>query len=548
MPSKPILSLCMVVKDEEENLTHCLESVGDAVDEVVVVDTGSRDRTKGVAAELGCHVHSFSWIGDFSAARNFSVDKAQGKYILWLDADDRMRPSEREKLKALKPWLSESEGKEAFYFRVINQDEAGSKGEFIQVRLFPNILGARFEGRIHEQIYHVLQGLGIRLSKLDIVIDHMGYDDAGTKSEKARRNLGFLMEELENDPESPYLHFHIANTYSAMGEHAKSIEHYERIRTLPDLEKRYPGSLSRVLLEMASSYHKMGHMQSVGEVLLEHNASFPQSWLGRFFLAEFYVQQGRWQEAIGLMDSLHNQELHADIFPVPLDDIRLKIPLYSGQCHEALGDAQLAVKDFERALKYRPHDPEILARLGRLSLIFGDIEGAIQYCADAAANNGSSADVLCNLGVAYKRAGRLDEALKQYLGALELDPSHLDTRANLGHLLFQMGRLEEAYAQFVETLKNPGEWLDIRLALAQIYWLGSEVDGFIARLDEILYILGLPRDRELHNLHDLMGLLEEIRTTLNQRGREQEGILALQCIRRITDDIARAKAMASASQ
>ena len=541
MSSEPILSLCMVVKDEEHNLRQCLETVGDAADEVVVVDTGSQDRTREVANDLGARVFSFQWVNDFSAARNFSIDKAQGKYIFWLDADDRLRPNEREKLKALKPWLAENEGKEAFYFRVINENDSGPKGEFIQLRLFPYIPGARFEGRIHEQVYHVLGELGVRLSKLDILIDHMGYDDEEAEREKAQRNLAILLEDLEKEPESPYLHFHIANTYSVLGEHEKSVEHYDCIRALPDLERKYPGALSRVLLEMVSSYHKMDNLQRAEELLLQHNALFEESWLGKFILAELYVEQGRWKEARGLLFAVSDQEPAPDIFPLPLDEVRFKMPWYLGLCHEELGEYEQALRCFEEASKHRPHDLDALTRLGRLSLMLGDVDKSIRCLESVVSQNGGGADALCNLGVAYKRAGRMGDSLNCYLQALEADSNHLDSRANLGHLLFQMGRLEEAHAQFIEILKSPGDWLDVLLALAQIYWQGNELDAFIMVLDEVLLVLNLPRNRELEHLKDLIELTEEIRTTLDERQMEKEAVLASQVTKLIRDDIARAK-------
>jgi hypothetical protein len=101
----PSLSLCMIVKDEESTLKRCLESVEGIFDEIVVVDTGSSDRTKEVAASFGARIFDFKWIGDFSAARNFSFSKASSGHVMWLDADDVLLPADRDKLLSLKPSL-----------------------------------------------------------------------------------------------------------------------------------------------------------------------------------------------------------------------------------------------------------------------------------------------------------------------------------------------------------------------------------------------------------------------------------------------------------
>lgn len=96
------ISLCMIVKNEEETLGRCLRSVGEIADEIVIADTGSTDRTREIAEQLGCRVFDFPWTDDFSAARNFSFSKATKDYILWLDADDVFLDGDREKFLALK--------------------------------------------------------------------------------------------------------------------------------------------------------------------------------------------------------------------------------------------------------------------------------------------------------------------------------------------------------------------------------------------------------------------------------------------------------------
>ena len=91
----------MIVRDEENNLPHCLESVRGLFDEIVIVDTGSIDRTKEIAREFGAKVFDFAWIDDFAAARNEVLSHATGDYAFWLDADDVVEPGQREKLVAL---------------------------------------------------------------------------------------------------------------------------------------------------------------------------------------------------------------------------------------------------------------------------------------------------------------------------------------------------------------------------------------------------------------------------------------------------------------
>ena len=82
------LSLCMIVKDEEKNLNNCLSSCSSLFDEIIIVDTGSTDRTKEIAKKYTNNIYDFKWCDDFSKARNYSFSKATKEYIMWLDADD----------------------------------------------------------------------------------------------------------------------------------------------------------------------------------------------------------------------------------------------------------------------------------------------------------------------------------------------------------------------------------------------------------------------------------------------------------------------------
>ena len=101
---KQTLSLCMIVKNEEKYLHDCLQSVCDIVDQIVIVDTGSEDKTIEIAKEFGAEIHHFDWVDDFSAARNESIKQATSEWILWLDADERLESlSKNEIQKILKP-------------------------------------------------------------------------------------------------------------------------------------------------------------------------------------------------------------------------------------------------------------------------------------------------------------------------------------------------------------------------------------------------------------------------------------------------------------
>ena len=102
------MSLCMIVRQEEKALARCLEGIADAVEEIVIVDMGSTDRTKEIARQFTDKIYDFPWMDDFAAARNFAFSKGTGEYLLWMDAEDILPSGEKEKLLALKADLREN--------------------------------------------------------------------------------------------------------------------------------------------------------------------------------------------------------------------------------------------------------------------------------------------------------------------------------------------------------------------------------------------------------------------------------------------------------
>ena len=142
------ISLCMIVKDEEEVLARCLKSAQGA-DEMIIVDTGSTDKTIRIAEEFGAKVYPFPWRDDFSAARNFAFSKATGDYLLWLDADDVLP----EELSAIRPLLEREMPDMVTCPYDVAFDEAGNPTfTFFRERFLKRVADFRFEGRVHECI------------------------------------------------------------------------------------------------------------------------------------------------------------------------------------------------------------------------------------------------------------------------------------------------------------------------------------------------------------------------------------------------------------
>jgi len=202
----------MIVRDEEHHIDECLRSLAGIVDEVVVVDTGSTDATADVARAHGAIVRESEWTGDFSRARNEALDLASGDWILYVDADERVRPADSE---ALAAWLSSDE---CVAYRVLLHPHATAT-PCREYRLWRNDPRIRFVGVIHEKVVPAIRSVaeadGRRVRSCDLVIDHLGYD--GDQSAKHRRNLPLLRAQVEAEPDNVFNWRHLARVHFALG-------------------------------------------------------------------------------------------------------------------------------------------------------------------------------------------------------------------------------------------------------------------------------------------------------------------------------------------
>jgi GT2 family glycosyltransferase/tetratricopeptide (TPR) repeat protein len=201
----PRVSVCLIVKNEERFLLQCLRSVRALASQIVVVDTGSTDRTIDLAREFGAEVHSFAWCDDFSAARNAALEHATGDWVLIIDADEELMPEQAEAISR------EIRAAAVMGYRLpIIQRGHEQEGCSYVPRLFRNAPGLFFVGRIHEQVFSSIQvrcqqwGLKHQLGKAALL--HHGYTgEVMAARNKIERNLRLLERAIEEMPREPNL-------------------------------------------------------------------------------------------------------------------------------------------------------------------------------------------------------------------------------------------------------------------------------------------------------------------------------------------------------
>lgn len=523
------ISLCMIAKNEEKNLGGCLESVKGLVDEIIVVDTGSTDGTAEIARAYGAKVCPFKWINDFAAARNESLRHATGDYILWLDADDRIPPEEREKFARWKEDLSFTE-KKAYFFTV----ESPERGDdflskyALQIRAFPRVDGVRFIRRVHESVLESLNALGIPLEETDIRIKHVGYSEPEAVNRKAKRNLKMLLTALAEDPRDYVLHWHLSMTYSILGNHQKALEHARKFLE----EGNWTGQGEWEVAAMLNVVRCLMALRKWSEAEREYRnilEKFPNEPMALFFAASFFIERGKSEEARELLERLQTMEFKNTRVPFPTRLARYLSELWLGNLCLLSGDEVKALEHYHRAMELLPEGElrDQYAVLGEMALKLGKNERAKDFLELALKDAPLNPYVLSNLGIAWRRLGDLRKAEEFLRRALDVDPGHFEALSNLAHLLLFSGRPQEAYDLLARALSLEPQATDLHLAISYVLISQRRIEEALPHLREVLFSLEFPVPKRVESIGHLAQIYEEVSERLKGSERNYEAFLAL---------------------
>lgn len=227
------ISVCIITKNEEVNIEKCLAPLMPYGFEIIVVDTGSTDRTKEAAAKYTDKIYDFCWCDDFSAARNFSISKASHDYVLILDSDEFLTALDPE---GLCDAVKEHPNAVGLLTRKSSYSNNGTPTVYTDYveRLFPKQYYF-YKFPIHEQVTEIASDNTIfERYQIPLTVDHVGY--AGTleeRTEKANRNNRLLFREIEKDPQNAYLYFQIGQSYNMISDYENACPYYHKAFTLP---------------------------------------------------------------------------------------------------------------------------------------------------------------------------------------------------------------------------------------------------------------------------------------------------------------------------
>lgn len=355
---KPLLSVCMIVKNEDKVLRRCLSSLLGIADEIVILDTGSTDSTKDIALEFTDAVYDFQWVDDFSKARNFVASKASGEWILAIDADEYV---EREEFIEFKKTLhTSSPVADILAVQIVNfVGESGQETVLnYHERVYRNDGNISYFRNIHEMLKSKSDEYKERRDFAQLHIYHSGYlKKVVVEKKKSQRNLALLMNKKKREPIDYYF---LGNEYSQIGMLEKAVKYYKKGYQLKeDIRIDW---VKKLLVRLISCLHSLNRDQEALEIIegcIEYFANLVDF---RFLRGKILFDQKKLTKAREVFnDILHNKDdLVADS---SVDYLEYLPNRYLGEIYEKENQLQLAVHHYSKALTLNDTDDYLWIKL-----------------------------------------------------------------------------------------------------------------------------------------------------------------------------------------
>ena len=360
----------MIVKNEEAFLGNCLKSVVDHVDEIIIVDTGSTDRTVEIATSFGARIYHHLWQDDFSFHRNQSISYAQGHWIFIIDADEEYRASSQRSLRE-EIALAEKQGIEALSMRVENSCNEGKETVCLDsIRIFRSNGRIRYEGIVH----NYLLGFKNHAASLGRII-HYGYDQGPEAARKKfERTATLLRKQIDEDPQNALAHLYLSNSYASMNQNEEAL--WESLTTMELVEGQqiihkqylkayYTAARSHIQLQRPEEAERI--CQRAQARYGDHIDIFATQTLISFVKKDWagIIESGsKYMEALA---RYRKHETALDMVEIATYSEEWKICCWMGMAKLRLGDLEGAETLYAQALEITP-DKVFLYRQAGISL------------------------------------------------------------------------------------------------------------------------------------------------------------------------------------
>lgn len=337
-----MISLCMIVKNEEENLEKCLNAAKKYINEIVIVDTGSNDNTKEIAYKFTNNVYDFKWCNDFAKARNFSVSKANNDWILVLDADEIITEFDAESiLKFIK-----NNDKIIGRIKRVNffEDATGAKKYKERVNRLFNKNRYIYEGIIHEQLIHKYDTT-YSLKNIEISIEHIGYTkDVLNRTKKIERNIQLLKKAILDKDDDLYLYYQLGKSYYMKKEYEQAYSNFiKALKLCSNFSYEY-------IEDLVESYgYCLINTSRFNEALIIENYKkyYYNSADYNFLMGLIYMNNAKFDLSVEYFSKCIECKIGR------IEGINTYLPNYNiGIIYECLGYKKEAIKFYEKCGKY----------------------------------------------------------------------------------------------------------------------------------------------------------------------------------------------------
>lgn len=379
----PTLSLCMIVKNEEQYIEQCLESVKPCVGEIVVVDTGSTDKTVDIALAHGAKVYHHPWEDDFSKHQNQSVDYATGNWILQMDGDEAL---DKSGCRMLREVIKESEA-DAFLVSIhsyFNQGTSCSRES--KIRLFRNRSSIRYEGIVHKQLR------GYRYPKVSpLIIHHFGYDlKPGAMKKKSARTIALLMKQIEAEPDNYWHRHNLAVCYATDFCFKEAMDTAEKALALAHKQESQNHNLLWTYYVLSSAAFKLNDLaaaEKYANAAIHRSADHLDSY---FLLTLIYHVQKRWDELETAANNYISTLNHLNRSPERFMHMMIhsanelwRIKLALADFHLHRGDETSAETELQAAISQTPIKCQCYRLISNIYRENGNLDLAEAYCQKA---------------------------------------------------------------------------------------------------------------------------------------------------------------------
>ncbi|WP_168198299.1 TPR domain-containing glycosyltransferase [Crassaminicella thermophila] len=446
-----LLSLCVIVKNEENNLPRCLESVKDIVDEMIVVDTGSTDDTVKIAKSYGAKVFYFQWNDNFSDAKNFALEQAKGDWIITMDADEELSASDKDKVLP----LLNNPNIDIYLFQTLSYVGNTPGLETVNnlnIRLIRNHKGYKYMGAIHEQIYNSINPIKEnKVGKEKIVVYHYGYlRSIALEKDKPSRNMKILKKLLEKDPNNNFHLYNMGNEYLRLRRFEEALTCFKRAYKdfMPNLAYS-----PKLLLKMIITLEEL-HMYDEELKMLNHGLQYYPKFTDLEYLrACLFHRQKKYSLAIkGFKKCIEMGEPPLEQYNI--NDVGGYRAYYAlGEIYSELGDYDEAYNYYIETIKAKPTFHMPLYNIAKILIKKEKDINVVKTKLERFFGDNLNAGAYIKLGDIFFGMEKYDIALEYFLKGQEILKTDQNIYYYIGMSELYLKNYQEAY-QWFEKIKE----------------------------------------------------------------------------------------------